>query len=212
MPSRLLVDVAAVRRLWPRSYRTDAIATSTKASGQQNYKKAAFLRTSHFLGSLADAFALIRAVERRYGAIREYRFFKVFFQLYSNPHGTKYFQDYEVPTKYQTMIQVTFQDTKSYERIPLTSETILVNLPTIIRDRSGGLGLDELEPLLESQNFVNDGGVPAFGSIIERVIEQEQRKDNTTESSIEVKVERSGTQASCSVFHLSFCIASFHRC
>jgi len=106
-------------------------------------------------------------------------------------------KDYEVPTKYQTMIQVTFRDTKSYERIPPTSETISINLPTIMRDRSGGLGLDELESLLESQDHVKDGGVPAFGSIIESVIEQEQRKDNTTESSIEVKVERSGTQVSC---------------
>ena len=94
------------------------------------------------------------------------------------------------------MIQVTFRDTKSYERIPPTSETISVNLPTTIRDRFGGLGLDELEPLLESQDYLKDGGVPALGSIIDSVIEQKQRKDNTTESSIEVKVERSGTQVS----------------
>jgi len=92
MPSRLLVDVARIRQLWHRAYRTDAIDGLKKASIQQNYKKAAFLRTSHFLGSLADALALIRAVERRYGAIREYRFFKVFFQLYRNPYDPKHLQ------------------------------------------------------------------------------------------------------------------------
>ena len=38
---------------------------------------AAFIRMTKFIESPADAFAIIRAVERKYGALTEYRFLRV---------------------------------------------------------------------------------------------------------------------------------------
>lgn len=37
----------------------------------------AFIRTTKFIESPADVFAIIRAVERKYGALTEYRFLRV---------------------------------------------------------------------------------------------------------------------------------------
>ena len=37
----------------------------------------AYIRMTRFIESPADAFAIIRAVERKYGALTEYRFYRV---------------------------------------------------------------------------------------------------------------------------------------
>ncbi|GLB37720.1 hypothetical protein LshimejAT787_0407710 [Lyophyllum shimeji] len=127
--------------------------TRSRGGGPQSEEPdSAFLRGNKFLRSAADALAVIRAVERKYGAVREYRFQK----------------DFELPTHYQHIISVAFRDPKAYERIPVETETFSVTLPGTTHDRPGGVGLDELEPVLQSADYV-ESSLPSFGNIMDDI-------------------------------------------
>lgn len=102
-----------------------------------------------------------------------------------------------MPSRYQNMIQVSFCDTKSYQAIPIASETISVTLPLKVHDRPGGIGLDDLEPILESQGYVKDADIPAFGNIMDSVIEKGEKENVEDQNIVEVKVLRSGMCGFC---------------
>ncbi|KAF8653312.1 hypothetical protein AX16_004012 [Volvariella volvacea WC 439] len=99
---------------------------------KQHGKRTAFIRTWEFIKSPAHAYAIIRKVEEKYGAIQEYKFAK----------------DYELPSEYQSSVIVVFKDPESYKRLPLEPETFHVSEPLVL-DQPGGIGLDDLKELLE---------------------------------------------------------------
>ncbi|KAG6828529.1 hypothetical protein H0H92_007657 [Tricholoma furcatifolium] len=88
------------------------------------------------LRSPADAFALIRDIERRYGAVREYNIPK----------------DFELDTAFAPFAFVVFKDPGSLKRLTETATHSFVR-PSVDHDRPGGVSLDELEPLLKPNDF-----------------------------------------------------------
>ncbi|KAF5380628.1 hypothetical protein D9615_004679 [Tricholomella constricta] len=145
----------------------------------------AVLRGKKFLHSPADALAVIRAVERKYGAVREYRFTR----------------DFELPSNYQLYVNVAFRDPKAFERIPLKPESFTVALPSTISNRPGGVGLDDLEPVLQPQEYV-DLDIPTFGNVMDDAV-VESGKEETT-----FTIERTGNIFYFKVFHIRELIAA----
>ncbi|KAG5651632.1 hypothetical protein H0H81_008009 [Sphagnurus paluster] len=162
-PSRLRAFHAKAYNTRPQRRRPDFI---------EELPNSALIRLHghRLLDSPAEALALIRTVERKYGAIREYRFLK----------------DFEVQSYYQVFVNVAFQDPKALARLPAKGETVNFTLPTTISNRPGGVGLDELEPFLAAQEFA-DSKVPSFDNVMGNVME------NKKEEVIKFTIEATGT-------------------
>ncbi|KAG5647077.1 hypothetical protein DXG03_001447 [Asterophora parasitica] len=166
-PSRLPTVLSQCRRTQARpfhsetvqnqraqSFRNDRHGSSSRPRERllKEEPNSAVVRGKKFLSSPAEALAVIRAVERKYGAVREYRFTK----------------DFELPSHYQIYVNVAFRDPNAFERIPLKPEPFTVTLPSTIANRPGGIGLDELQAVLQPQEYVKSN-IPSFGDIMETV-------------------------------------------
>jgi hypothetical protein len=98
-------------------------------------------------------------------------------------------QDFEIGAKYQSVAHVVFRDPQSPLRISADSDILHIPAPHIISDRPGGIGLDELEGLLEHQEYVKEGGIPAFENVMESVLQS--GRDEKNDRFIECKIQRS---------------------
>jgi hypothetical protein len=98
-------------------------------------------------------------------------------------------QDFEIGTKYQSVAYVVFRDPQSPLRISADSDILHIPAPHIIPDRPGGIGLDELEGLLEPQENAKEGGIPAFENVMESVLQS--GRDEKNDRVIECKIQRS---------------------
>lgn len=115
-------------------------------------KRTAFIVTWEPFKNVVDAWALLRAVERRYGKVVEAHFIKVSFAKSSDCLlKQQYFQDYEMANKYQMHNYVVFLDPKSLKDIPNSGYTFYIPAPDM-EDRPGGPGLDDISHLLESSD------------------------------------------------------------
>ncbi|KAG6885389.1 hypothetical protein C0993_002352 [Termitomyces sp. T159_Od127] len=101
-------------------------------------RNTAFIRVGgsyDFLRSPAEAFALLRDVERRFGPIQEFHFNR----------------DYDQNTRYQSLVFVSFKDPASYQRLPSESMEFAFKRPSSNPHQPGGIGLEDLKPFLEPQ-------------------------------------------------------------
>ncbi|KAJ6593486.1 hypothetical protein B0H19DRAFT_1090555 [Mycena capillaripes] len=100
------------------------------------------MRTMDHITSPLDAFAIVRAVERRFGRVAEYRFYR----------------DAETLNRYQFVAHFAFWDPASYARVPKKGSTKLrVKVPPPITDpASGGVGLTDMVPFLEAQDWTEN--------------------------------------------------------
>ncbi|RDB25360.1 hypothetical protein Hypma_007614 [Hypsizygus marmoreus] len=138
--------------------------------------RTAYIRLSRFLRSPVEGYAVMRALERKYGAIREFRLLR----------------DYEVHSVYQNIVHVSFRDPETLKRIPETKETLSIVLPSIDLNSPGGVGLDELESVLESQEYTDDASIPAFGNVMDSVMQEDAEEGaEKTSNIVECTVERS---------------------
>jgi hypothetical protein len=64
-----------------------------------------------------------------------------------------------------------------------------VPAPLIVQDRPGGIGLDELEGLLERQEYVKESGLPVFENVMDNVL---QSGGDENDRVIEFTTKRSG--------------------
>jgi hypothetical protein len=72
------------------------------------------------------------------------------------------------------------------------SDVIRVALPKTIFDRPGGIGLDELEEVLERQEFVHKVSLPEFGSVMNSVLQSgREEAENKNAELLECKITRS---------------------
>ncbi|KAG1760601.1 hypothetical protein EDD22DRAFT_900537 [Suillus occidentalis] len=88
-------------------------------------------------GGMVDAFAIIRAIERKFGRIREYRFLR----------------DGEVSSEYQMLCWAAFQSEDSMSLVP--EKGITLNVPAATQDPTipeGGPGLKDLQGLLDPKD------------------------------------------------------------
>jgi len=107
------------------------------------YKRSACIQTWEPFHNLADAWTLLRAVERKYGKVLEAQFIK----------------DYEMTNRYQMFSYVCFLDPKSRDKIPKSGYTFKIP-PPVMEDRPGGPGLDDIKHLLESVDEVEFSLIP----------------------------------------------------
>ncbi|KAI0062427.1 hypothetical protein BV25DRAFT_1825414 [Artomyces pyxidatus] len=99
-------------------------------------QRTAFVRPWRNIGSLTEAFVYVRALERHYGKIRDFRFLR----------------DPDLMDRYQPFFWVVFESAESRNRIPKGSETIQVLVPTD-PPREGGPGLDDLQGVMQSVDY-----------------------------------------------------------
>ncbi|KIK36342.1 hypothetical protein CY34DRAFT_60891, partial [Suillus luteus UH-Slu-Lm8-n1] len=86
---------------------------------------------------MVDAFAIIRAIERKFGRIREYRFLR----------------DGEVSSEYQMLCWAAFHSVDSMSLVP--EKGITMNVPAATQDATipeGGPGLKDLQGLLDPKD------------------------------------------------------------
>ena len=143
----------------------------------------AFIRTWTFPESMRDAFSIIRAVERKYGLVREFKYGRVrcLIEYYFVP--CRPYQDFEVPSNYQLLIKVAFRDPESQKRIPEDAEELEVVLPPLPDHQSGGIGLADLEEYLSStESTLNPPSrpdtvsIPNLSNVMASVMEETQEK------------------------------------
>jgi hypothetical protein len=83
-------------------------------------------------------------------------------------------QDSEVGYKYQSIVHAVFRDPQSVDRISV-DDILRLPAPRHIPDRPGGIGLDELEGLLEMQEHSKDeASIPAFWTLMDNALNGEE--------------------------------------
>lgn len=105
-------------------------------------------------GGMVDAFAIIRAIERKFGRIREYRFLRVCaVEWFSKYSLLKRHQDGEVSSEYQMLCWAAFHSVDSMSLVP--EKGITMNVPAATQDATipeGGPGLKDLQGLLDPKD------------------------------------------------------------
>ncbi|KAH9949246.1 hypothetical protein B0H21DRAFT_729166 [Amylocystis lapponica] len=112
----------------------------TDASNRFYAHRSVIVRPWDGISSMPEALALLRAIERRFGRIRDYSILR----------------DPDLPQLYAPFFWVAFRDAESYKRVPATSTMIKVEVPIVDRVRPGGVGLDDLQGLISPQGYTDD--------------------------------------------------------
>lgn len=77
-------------------------------------------------------------------------------------------------------------------RVPANTSDIFHVVTPEILDRPGGVGLDELEPFLERQEYVEEASIPAFGGVMDSVLQSVQDEaENKNANFMECQITRS---------------------
>ncbi|KAJ7782692.1 hypothetical protein B0H16DRAFT_1493986 [Mycena metata] len=98
-------------------------------------KRAISARTTDQIVSPADAFAIVRAIEHRFGRVSQFRFVK----------------DSD-PNHFRGKAQIAFADPATYDRVPTTVTRLRVKVPPANNiPESGGVGLADIAPYLDAQ-------------------------------------------------------------
>ncbi|KAH9927832.1 uncharacterized protein B0H18DRAFT_1104001 [Fomitopsis serialis] len=98
-----------------------------------------FVRPWDGIQTMPELLAMIRGLERRYGRIREYEVMR----------------DYDFRSLYIPYFWINFEDTASLERTPETPHLLKVDTPVVDLARSGGIGLEDLQGLLNPEDYVS---------------------------------------------------------
>jgi hypothetical protein len=125
---------------------------------------------------MAEAFAIMRAVERKWGRVQYFRFVWVCSLAFSGPFSevTHPPQDYEDQTQYQNYFLLKFKNPSSLEQIPYGLVTVNIAMPVVDRSRQGGIGLDDLRDSLMIP--ISDGDMAKWGSALDDALQASQRK------------------------------------
>jgi hypothetical protein len=154
--------------------------------------------------SMADAFAIVRGVERKYGRIRDFAWTRVRLHI----RLPRYFallillQDWEMPQLYQSILWAAFYSGESFDRVPKMGETLHIPAPDVDFTREGGLGFRELEGLLQVSDRIDDEFEAPVPDIMDRVIESgDPKKHGSGPRMLDVKVERARTYLKIHKYH-----------
>ncbi|KAF8339419.1 hypothetical protein F5887DRAFT_981395, partial [Amanita rubescens] len=158
---------------WKRSNSYEAARTEDTNDESEHHllarlvyrnEESALIRSVEFPESMRDVLAIVRAVEEKYGSIKEF----------------KCFRDAEVSTNYQAIIRVTFRHRQSPTRLPDKEELRITLPPALPCDQPGGIGLADLEGYLEaSENPItassNAPSAPKLEGVMTKVFEESER-------------------------------------
>ncbi|EIW53970.1 uncharacterized protein TRAVEDRAFT_66650 [Trametes versicolor FP-101664 SS1] len=96
-----------------------------------------YIRPWDEIESMPAFFAMLRGIEKRFGRVREFRTGR----------------DYDIPSKYTGYFIADLEDSEAYQRVPEKGTSVKVEVPVSKRDRPGGIGLDDLQELLQAQEW-----------------------------------------------------------
>ncbi|KAJ8519940.1 hypothetical protein ONZ45_g3183 [Pleurotus djamor] len=122
------------------------------------------------LTSMVDAFAVIRAIEQRYGTIREFSFTR----------------EYTSFNQYNGRIYLVFNSAESRTRIPQAGGTITIPAPRedTLEAQPGGPSLSDIQGFLSPKDVSSD--IPEFGNILDAATSEESAKDTKKQRMIQV--------------------------
>ncbi|KAI0365954.1 hypothetical protein BV20DRAFT_953291 [Pilatotrama ljubarskyi] len=150
-----------------------------------------YVRAWDEIDSMPAFFAMLRGIEKRFGRVREFRLGR----------------DFDISTKYTTFFMADFEEEESWNRVPAKGASVKVEVPVSPRDRPGGVGLDELQELLVSQDWdpevsgdgiystpikplqEHDGAEPRKTRVVELIVQRSKS------SSLEVRHRRRKKEA-----------------
>ncbi|EPQ55132.1 hypothetical protein GLOTRDRAFT_138789 [Gloeophyllum trabeum ATCC 11539] len=114
----------------PYSKKTlDADSRPLMAKGMDNM---IYVKVPEGIDGTPQAFAILRAIERKYGPYRDYQFYR----------------NYDSTEIYLNYLYVSFISPTVIERIDPKGETLEVPLPKYSRNTAGGAGLEDILPML----------------------------------------------------------------
>ncbi|KAF8548994.1 hypothetical protein OG21DRAFT_1526121 [Imleria badia] len=126
-------QVARRRYHWGRFHIDDAGHGDWQATSEP---RTVYIRFSCVPESILDALHGLRAIERQFGRIRDYRLLR----------------DSEIRSEYQAICWAAFESPRSLLRVPPQGTTLKVALPPLLGRPEGGPGLDDLRSLLVPEN------------------------------------------------------------
>ncbi|KAF8161316.1 hypothetical protein B0H34DRAFT_857770 [Crassisporium funariophilum] len=139
-------------------------------------RRTAFVKTWEPFQNIADTWALLRVLERKYGKIVEAHFLK----------------DFEMPNRYQTYSYVIFEKPESLQRIPMEGHTFAIPAPNVSK-QPGGIGLEDIGHLLESTDRDEYFELPSAASSMQ---------DSNSQRTIGLRIERASTSDYYTIPHL----------
>ncbi|KAL0955856.1 hypothetical protein HGRIS_002058 [Hohenbuehelia grisea] len=133
--------------------------TPRKPTEEDADSLSAFIYPRTRLRSMVDAYAVIRAVEQRYGPVREFHF---------TP-------DRDVPVAYQKNVYVVFHSSESRARIKPNGELVTIFAPDHDYHKPGGISLNDLEKVLRPGKFGEIPEIPAFDEVLGDTVDKPER-------------------------------------
>ncbi|EPT02430.1 hypothetical protein FOMPIDRAFT_1022803 [Fomitopsis schrenkii] len=143
---------------------------SSDTSSIPPHTHAVFVRPWEGISSMPELLAMVRGLERHYGRIREYGVMR----------------DFDVNFQYLPYFWVNFEDPASFARVPETPTLLKLDVPRIDLARPGGIGLDDLQGLLQPEKYVSPE--EAFDEAVPMVSAKATKKPQTV--TVDIRVER----------------------
>ncbi|KAI9068612.1 hypothetical protein FKP32DRAFT_1587529 [Trametes sanguinea] len=183
--SRVSRSTAATRHA-TRSLATEAQAGSQKA--QRPFRKwnpkgpeveaqpnTIYVRAWDEIDSMPAFYALVRGLEKRFGRIREFRVTR----------------DFDVPTSYGNFFLAEFADPDAIDRVPVKGTHVKVEVPVVPKHRPGGVGLDQLQGLLQAEDFDPELVTDDLNKPVIKPMQTAEGDDSKPTRVVELIVERS---------------------
>ena len=148
--------------------------------------------------SMPEGLAVMRAIERRYGKLKYFQFFRVrrisVFAMLSTNSSLQ--QDQELSDMYQSWFIAEFENRRDLEHISLERQVIQLEVPIIERKLMDGIGLEDIHTLLHPKE--KGAEAAPISSIVERVATGMSEQADASEAPkpttriIDVEIQRTG--------------------
>ncbi|OSC98393.1 hypothetical protein PYCCODRAFT_1375186 [Trametes coccinea BRFM310] len=170
-----------------RSLATEAQASSTSTSKRpfrkwnskgpeiEQQPNTIYVRAWDEIDSMPALFALVRGLEKRFGRIREFRVTR----------------DYDISTSYANFFIAEFADPDAIDRVPTKGTHIKVEVPVVPKHRPGGVGLDQLQGLLQAEDFDPSLATDGVNKPVIKPFETAEEEDSKPTRVVELIIERS---------------------
>ncbi|TFK51012.1 hypothetical protein OE88DRAFT_204609 [Heliocybe sulcata] len=146
-------SVAAISSRWPQPYRPNELPDNGPDAERRAYRnqdrdlhmkakgmdQVINVKLPNEIGGLPHAFAILRAIEKKYGPILDHSFRRSFIT--------------SRPDDYRSNVQVSIANSDAHDRLRHEGEDMLeVPLARFDRERPGGAGLEDILPILLHQS------------------------------------------------------------
>ncbi|KAG9221193.1 hypothetical protein CCMSSC00406_0007367 [Pleurotus cornucopiae] len=140
------------------------VSATRNAREDESERCSAIVITKTRIASMVDAYAIIRAIEQKYGTLREYQFPR----------------EVGSPNVYTNQFYVVFKSPESHLKLPKSAtESITIPAPTpdTFESKPGGPSLADFHTLLDPKGVDTSNEIPAFESIIDTAISEGGNQD-----------------------------------